>query len=92
LLKEKCKGAGSNKDLYHFKIITPSNSKERGCQLSLHVKKDGKKLFEEVNKKGIVIDYRNPDVIRITPTPLYNSFEDVYQLCETLKEYCYYEE
>jgi len=92
LLKEKCKGSESSKGLFPFKIITPSSPKERGCQLSLHIKKDGKKLFEEVTKKGIAIDYRNPDVIRITPTPLYNSYEEVYQLCETLKELCYYEE
>lgn len=68
-----------------FLIITPSNSQERGCQLSLLMKKSGKKVFDRITKAGVIADWREPDVIRVAPVPLYNSFEDVFQFVEILK-------
>lgn len=61
-----------------FEVITPSNHSARGCQLSILMKKDGKKIFNGLVKKGIHTDWREPDVIRAAPVPLYNSFTDVY--------------
>ena len=70
----------------HFHIITPQQPEERGCQLSLFVEKNGKKLFEQISQAGVVGDWREPNVIRVAPTPLYNSFTDVYQFARLLKK------
>ncbi|MCK0123577.1 kynureninase [Gelidibacter sp. F2691] len=69
-----------------IKIITPSNPDERGCQLSIQVKNADKALHNKLTEAGVISDWREPDVIRYAPTPLYNSFEDVYHLVEKLKE------
>jgi kynureninase len=69
----------------NIKIITPANPKERGCQLSIQVKNADKKLHDKLTKSGVISDWREPDVIRCAPVPLYNSFEDVYQMVECLK-------
>ena len=61
-----------------LEIITPANEKERGCQVSILMLKDGKKIFEELTKQGVIADWREPNVIRIAPVPLYNSFEDIW--------------
>lgn len=76
LIKEK-----RNPDI---EIITPEEENERGCQLSLRVKKEGKKLYEKLIGKGVFCDWREPDVIRAAPVPLYNSFEDVWKFSEML--------
>lgn len=68
-----------------IQILTPSNPEERGCQISLVMKKDGRKVFDALLKNGIITDWREPDVIRIAPVPLYNSFKDCYDLFSTLK-------
>ena len=68
-----------------IRIITPSNPDERGCQLSIQVKNANKSLHEKLTKTGVISDWREPDVIRCAPTPLYNSFQDVYYLVERLK-------
>lgn len=69
-----------------IEIITPKNTNERGCQLSLLVKKGGKAVFDELNQNAIVGDWRHPNVIRIAPTPLYNSFLDVYRFAKILEQ------
>jgi len=69
----------------HIKIITPSNPKERGCQLSIQVKNADKSLHHKLTEAGVISDWREPDVIRCAPTPFYNSFQDVYHLVEQLK-------
>ncbi|MEO8648733.1 MAG: kynureninase [Acidobacteriota bacterium] len=67
-------------------LITPTDVEQRGCQLSIRVQDADKSLFEALTKKGIFADWREPDVIRVAPVPLYNSFEDVYRFAEILKE------
>jgi kynureninase len=66
-------------------IISPSNPEERGCQLSLAVKNADRSLHDKLTKAGVISDWREPDVIRVAPAPLYNSFEDVYLMVERLK-------
>ncbi|MFI1745443.1 kynureninase [Thalassobellus sediminis] len=66
-------------------IITPNNHEERGCQLSIQVKNADKTLHDKLTESGVISDWREPDVIRCAPAPLYNSFEDVYRLVEKLK-------
>ena len=68
-----------------IRIISPKNPKERGCQLSIQVKNADKSLHDKLTEKGVISDWREPDVIRCAPTPFYNSFEDVYNLVERLK-------
>ena len=68
-----------------IKIITPCNPKERGCQLSLQVKNADKNLHKKLIKNNIITDWREPDVIRCAPVPMYTSFEDVYQMVRTLE-------
>ena len=69
----------------HFTIITPANAKERGCQLSLLTRKNGKKIFDRITKAGVIADWREPDVIRVAPVPLYNTFEEVFLFAEIFK-------
>ena len=73
----------NNKDI---KIITPSNPNERGCQLSIQVKNADKSLYDKLTDAGVITDWREPDVIRCAPIPLYNSFQDVYNIVERLKQ------
>jgi len=68
-----------------IRIITPENVEERGCQLSIQVKNADKALFDKLTQAGVIADWREPDVIRCAPVPLYNSFEDVYKMVERLK-------
>jgi kynureninase len=70
----------------YFTIITPGTSAERGCQLSLLMKKNGKRVFNQLTKAGVIADWREPDVIRVAPVPLYNSFEDVFRFVEIFKK------
>ncbi len=67
-------------------IITPSDPLRRGAQLSLFFKEKGKEIHAKMTAKGIVVDYREPGVIRVAPAPLYNSFEDVYRFYDVLRK------
>jgi len=67
-------------------IITPKNPQERGCQLSIQVKDANKKLHTQLTKSGVISDWREPDVIRVAPAPLYNSYQDVYEFVQRLKK------
>ena len=69
-----------------IKIITPTDPKQRGCQLSIQVKDADKSLHHKLTEANIITDWPEPDVIRCAPVPLYNSFEDVYRMVEKLKE------
>ena len=68
-----------------IKIITPKNPDERGCQLSIQVKNSDRSLHDKLTKSGVICDWREPDVIRIAPVPLYNSYQDVYHMVDKLK-------
>lgn len=67
-------------------IITPSQPAERGCQLSIQVKNGNKALFDKLTERGVVADWREPDVIRVAPVPLYTSFVDVYDFANILND------
>jgi len=67
-----------------FIIITPSDPTARGAQLSIICKEGGKKVFDELTAKGIIGDWREPEVLRFAPVPLYNSFEDVFRFGEII--------
>lgn len=73
---------------YKIKIITPGSIDERGCQLSILVQKKGEELFQKITEAGFVADWRSPNVIRVAPVPLYNTFQEVYQFAEFLSECC----
>lgn len=80
--------AGPNGEGNHyFTVITPKTPTDRGCQLSIIVKENGRKLFDYLEANNILPDWREPDVIRMSPVPLYNSFEDVYRIGEAMKNY-----
>jgi kynureninase len=73
-------------------LITPADPAQRGCQLSLRIGGGagrGRRVFEALATRGVVCDWREPDILRITPAPFYNSFEDVlrgaWQLCALLR-------
>lgn len=69
----------------NIKIITPNNPNERGCQLSIQVTNANKTLHQQLTNAGIITDWREPDVIRCAPVPLYNTFMDVFEFVERLK-------
>lgn len=77
----------------HLTIITPADPAQRGSQLSLRIRNGaerGLEVFEALSARGVVCDWRDPDIIRVAPVPLYNSFEEVlrgaWQLCELLRQ------
>jgi kynureninase len=79
LLHDRC---GSD-----VRVITPAAVDERGCQLSLRVAggpRRGRRIFDALADHGVVCDWREPDIIRIAPVPLYNRFTDVFDLVEEL--------
>lgn len=69
-----------------FTILTPSEKSERGCQLSIYMKQNGKKVFNALTKAGVIADWREPGVIRVAPVPLYNTFEDVFRFAEIFRK------
>ena len=66
-------------------LLTPADPTQRGCQLSLLVPANGKGLFRYLVEQGIIGDWREPDCIRLAPTPLYNTFEEVWRVGETIR-------
>ena len=80
----------NEKRRYAFSILTPLNAKLRGCQVSLRIQdKKGKALFTLLEQAGIIGDWREPDVIRLTPVPLYNSYKEIFQVAEALCKKAY---
>lgn len=69
-----------------IEIITPSDEKERGCQVSMLMMKRGKEIFSELTRQGVIADWREPNVIRVAPVPLYNSFEDVWRFGDIISK------
>lgn len=68
-----------------FEVITPENQEERACQLSVYIHGQGKELFHYLMENGVIVDWREPNVIRMAPVPLYSSFEDMYEFGQILK-------
>ena len=69
-----------------LEIITPKEEKYRGCQLSVLCHGQGRSMFDFITKEGVIADWREPNVIRLAPVPLYNSFEDIYQLGQIIEK------
>jgi kynureninase len=70
-----------------FQIITPREPGQRGCQLSIVVRERPRELLQALEQEGIVCDFREPNVIRVAPVPLYNSFHDVWTFARVLRQY-----
>lgn len=70
---------GKRKD---FRILTPSDPDERGCQLSIFMERNGRQTFDALTRRGVVADWREPGVIRVAPVPLYNTFEEVWAFAD----------
>lgn len=83
VIQEANDAAGGNV----LRIITPKNPQLRGCQLSLlMLKNNGRAIFDKLHKNGLEADWRNPNVMRIAPVPLYNTFEEVHYFGELLRQ------
>jgi kynureninase len=70
----------------NFEIITPAGPTARGAQLSLYFEDLGREIHDNMIEKGIIVDYREPGVIRVAPAPMYCSYEDVYRFYEILRD------
>lgn len=80
LINDISKGFKNN-----ISIISPSNNNERGCQLSLFFNEGGVDIFNKLHEEGVIVDWREPNVIRVAPTPLYNTFSEVFQFANILE-------
>ena len=69
-----------------LEIITPKEEGHRGCQLSVLCHGQGRSMFDFITKEGVIADWREPNVIRLAPVPLYNSFEDIYHLGQIIEK------
>ena len=67
-------------------IITPRDINKRGCQISILIKKDSELLFNELTARGVAVDFKQPNIIRISPMPLYNGYHDVWKFANILSE------
>ena len=65
-----------------LEVLTPADHERRGCQLSLRVRaghERGRELYRWLGERGVVSDWREPDILRVAPVPLYNRFEDCHE-------------
>jgi kynureninase len=67
-----------------FTVITPKSPNERGCQLSIVAHDQPKELFKQLQASGVKCDFREPNVVRVAPTPLYNTFHEVWRFAQIL--------
>lgn len=81
IIAEVAKATGT-----HLEVITPNDPAQRGCQLSILAHGHGKALFDRITERGVIADWREPNVIRVAPVPLYNSFEDVHRFGQVLMD------
>ena len=70
-----------------YTVITPHETSERGCQLSILVHEHPKELFGKLEAADVKCDFREPNVIRAAPTPLYNTFHEVWRFAKILAEH-----
>ncbi len=68
-----------------IEVITPRAGNEKGCQVSMLMHKNGKEIFGKLSREGVYADWREPNVIRVAPVPLYNKFEEVWRFTEILR-------
>lgn len=68
-----------------YQIITPRTSADRGCQLSIRIDGDARAMADHLKQQGVIVDFRHPDVIRVAPVPMYNTFQDVWRFAEMLR-------
>lgn len=68
-----------------IEVITPRGDGEKGCQVSMLMLKKGKEVFEALKQHGVIADWREPNVIRVAPVPLYNTFEEIFRFGEIIK-------
>ncbi len=73
-------------DSKDIEIITPRDINQRGAQLSLLIKRDAENFVHQLQAKGVVCDFKKPNIIRVTPVPLYNSYHDVWMFANALSE------
>jgi kynureninase len=81
IVAEVAKATGTN-----LEVITPNDPAQRGCQLSILAHGHGKALFNKLTERGLIADWREPNVIRVAPVPMYNSYEDVWRFGQILSE------
>jgi kynureninase len=67
-------------------IVTPSNAEARGCQLSVRLAGDARARFERLAPRGVVADFRPPDLVRLAPVPLYSTFADCLRAADALRD------
>jgi kynureninase len=75
----------SNQEAKLIEIITPAGEEERGCQVSMLMLRNGREVFKVLSEEGVVADWREPNVIRVAPVPLYNTFEEIWKFGEVVK-------
>ena len=68
-----------------IEVITPRDENEKGCQVSMLMLQKGALVFETLKKHGVLADWREPNVIRVAPVPLYNTFLDVFTFGQIIK-------
>jgi kynureninase len=66
----------------NFSVITPRETERRGAQLSIRVPQRGRELCEALARENIIGDWREPDILRVAPVPLYNSYQDVFRFAQ----------
>jgi kynureninase len=69
-----------------FEIITPRDPEERGCQLSILVRERARERFADLAARGVIADYREPDIIRVAPAPFYNTFQEVWKFAQLWRQ------
>lgn len=69
----------------YIEVLTPADEEARGCQVSMLMPENGREIFEALSREGVIADWREPNVIRIAPVPLYNTFEDVYRFGQIIR-------
>jgi kynureninase len=68
-----------------FEIITPASEEERGCQVSILFNENGRKIFDALTQNGVMADWREPNCIRVAPVPLYNTFQEIWEFGNIIK-------
>lgn len=69
-----------------MQILTPAQPEERGCQLSVYIPQHAEEIYRRLLASGVIVDFRKPQVIRVAPVPLYNSFQDIWKLGHHLQD------